>query len=77
MGEIYEKMDNMLGTIKDIMVDNAYSHHYDDVEKIVLARWEKMAIPLQCLGFALSPGFMMPIIFHNQHLVESVEKHQI
>ncbi|PWA81484.1 hypothetical protein CTI12_AA186260 [Artemisia annua] len=57
MGEIYEKMDNMLGEIKDIMADNPYSHYYPDVEKIVLNRWEKMTIPLHCLGFALSPRF--------------------
>ncbi|PWA68651.1 hypothetical protein CTI12_AA306470 [Artemisia annua] len=57
MGEIYKKMDNMLGEIKDIMADNPYSRYYPEVEKIVLNRWEKMTIPLHCLGFALSPRF--------------------
>lgn len=57
MGEIYERMDNMLGEIKDIMVNHRYAEYYPRIEKIVLARWEKMTIPLHCLGFALSPRF--------------------
>ncbi|KAJ9538755.1 hypothetical protein OSB04_031488 [Centaurea solstitialis] len=57
MGEIYEKMDNMLGEIKDVMVNHRYAEYYSRVENIILARWEKMTIPLHCLGFALSPRF--------------------
>lgn len=57
MREIYERMYNMLGEIKDIMVNHQYAEYYPRVEKIVLARWEKMTIPLRCLGFALSPRF--------------------
>nr|KAJ0200836.1 hypothetical protein LSAT_V11C600315340 [Lactuca sativa] len=57
MGEIYEKMDNMLGEIKDVMMNHCYAEYYPRVEKIILARWEKMTIPLHCLGFALSPRF--------------------
>ncbi|KAL7587843.1 hypothetical protein Lser_V15G37134 [Lactuca serriola] len=57
MGEIYEKMDNMLGEIKDVMMNHRYAEYYPRVEKIILARWEKMTIPLHCLGFALSPRF--------------------
>ncbi|KAJ9567783.1 hypothetical protein OSB04_003749 [Centaurea solstitialis] len=55
--EIYERMDNMMGEIKDVMKDNEYASYYSQVEKIVLARWEKMTIPLHCLGFALNPRF--------------------
>ncbi|KAJ9564787.1 hypothetical protein OSB04_000753 [Centaurea solstitialis] len=57
MGEIYERMDNMMGEIKDVMKDNEYASYYPQVEKIVLARWEKMTIPLHCVGFALNPRF--------------------
>ncbi|KAI3698708.1 hypothetical protein L2E82_42453 [Cichorium intybus] len=57
IGEIYEKMDNMLGEIKDIMKENPFSSYYSQVEKIILTRWEKMNIPLHCLGFALTPRF--------------------
>ena len=50
-------MDNMLGEIKDVMSNNKYASYYPEVEKILLARWEKMTIPLHCLGFALCPRF--------------------
>lgn len=66
MGEIYEKMDNMLGEIKDVMKDNRYSSYYPKVESIVLARWEKMTIPLHCLGFALTPRF------YDKHYLEKL-----
>ncbi|XP_076951533.1 uncharacterized protein LOC143624925 [Bidens hawaiensis] len=57
MGEIYEKMDSMLGEIKDVMMRSIYELYFPQVEQIVLKRWEKMSIPLHCLGFALSPRF--------------------
>jgi len=57
MGEIYERMDNMMGQVKDIMATNKFKHHYPRMEQIILDRWEKMSIPLHCLAFALSPRF--------------------
>ncbi|KAE8676161.1 Detected protein of unknown function [Hibiscus syriacus] len=57
MGEIYEKMDNMIGEIKDVMKESIYASYFLQVEQILLKRWEKMNIPLHCLGFALSPRF--------------------
>ena len=27
----------------------------NEIEAIVLGRWEKMNVPIHCLGFALSP----------------------
>jgi hypothetical protein len=60
MGEIYERMDNMLGELKDIMMVNKYVDDYPTMEKIVLERWEKMNIALHCLGFALTPRFYHP-----------------
>ncbi|XP_023754202.1 TMV resistance protein N [Lactuca sativa] len=50
------KMD-MLGEIKDVMSNNKYASYNPAIEKILLARWEKMTIPLHCLGFALCPRF--------------------
>jgi len=57
MGEIYERMDNMVGEIKDVMVENKYSMYFSEIEKIVVDRWDKMSIPLHCLGFALNPKY--------------------
>ncbi|KAL6270150.1 hypothetical protein ACE6H2_027061 [Prunus campanulata] len=51
MGEIYERMDNMLGEIKDSMVSGIYAEHFPEVEEIVLRRWEKMnALSCICLN---------------------------
>ncbi|CAN6243746.1 unnamed protein product [Urochloa humidicola] len=59
MGEIYERMDNMVGEIKDIMThdNNPHKLDYPDVEDIVMERWEKMNIPLHSLAFALNPKY--------------------
>ncbi|KAK1438667.1 hypothetical protein QVD17_04476 [Tagetes erecta] len=57
MGEIYEKMDNMVGEIKEIMKVNKFSIYSDRVKGILVRRWDKMTIPLHCLGYALSPRF--------------------
>ena len=59
MGEVYEKMDTMLGEIKDVMTKLDYPHRLDfpTVENIILSRWEKMNIPLHCLAFALCPEY--------------------
>ncbi|XP_023767978.1 uncharacterized protein LOC111916547 [Lactuca sativa] len=50
-------MDNMLGEIKKVMMESMYASYFPQVEEMVLKRWEKMNIPLHCLGFALSPRF--------------------
>lgn len=55
MGEIYEKMDSMLGKIQDVMKESIYAFYFPQVLQIVLKRCEKMSIPLRCLGFALTP----------------------
>ncbi|KAL6976600.1 hypothetical protein U1Q18_052716 [Sarracenia purpurea var. burkii] len=57
MGEIYEGMDNMLGEIKDALKGNKYEDAFEKIEVLVLGRWEKMNVPMHCLGFALSPRF--------------------
>ncbi|KAL9689223.1 hypothetical protein QQ045_033657 [Rhodiola kirilowii] len=57
MGEVYEKMDWMIGEISDIMKNNKYTIHAEKMNEILVARWEKMNIPMHCLGFALNPFF--------------------
>ena len=59
MAEIYERMDNMMGQIKEAMTmrDNKFSSYFPKVRDIVVARWDKMTILLHCLGFALSPKY--------------------
>ncbi|KAK8634108.1 hypothetical protein V6N13_014937 [Hibiscus sabdariffa] len=61
MGEIYKRMDNILGEIKDITATSKYKHEFSIMEQIVVARWDKMTIPLHCLGFALAPCFYVHI----------------
>ena len=65
MGEIYERMDRMVGEIKDIITQdgNPHKQDYSEVEEIIMARWEKMnipLIPLHSLAFTLTPKFYDP-----------------
>jgi len=62
MGEIYERMDRMVGEIKDIMTqdDNPHKRDYSEVEEIIMACWEKMNIPLHSLAFTLTPKLYDP-----------------
>ena len=60
MGEIYERMDNMMGELRDIMSINKYSAYYPTMKEIIVTRWEKMNVPMHCLGFALTPRFYDP-----------------
>ncbi|KAJ8435656.1 hypothetical protein Cgig2_003311 [Carnegiea gigantea] len=57
MVEAYERIDNMLGELKEIRKDNVHKDDYPIMEQIVLDRWEKMNIPIHCLGFALNLTF--------------------
>lgn len=57
MGEIYERMDCMLGEITDVMKNNQHASDYQKMEEILVKRWEKMNIPMHCLGFCLNPHF--------------------
>ena len=54
IGEINERMDNMVGKIKDIMDkdDNLHKNDYSEIEYVIFSRWEKMNT--QCLAYALS-----------------------
>ena len=48
----------MLGEIKDVLKsNNKHEDTYPQIESIVLTRWEKMNVPMHCLGFSLSPRF--------------------
>ncbi|KAK8510344.1 hypothetical protein V6N12_011715 [Hibiscus sabdariffa] len=55
MGEIYNRMDNMLGEIKDIT--SKYKHEFPSMEKSVVTRWDKMTTHLHCLGVVLTSRF--------------------
>ncbi|KAK9690186.1 hypothetical protein RND81_09G110000 [Saponaria officinalis] len=57
MGEIYEKMDNMSGEVQDTMASNRYFHDFSKMEQLITKRWEKMNVPIHCVGFALNPRF--------------------
>ncbi|XP_062011882.1 uncharacterized protein LOC133728490 [Rosa rugosa] len=57
MGEIYERMDNMLGEIREVMSSGPHSNYFPQVEKIVLQRWQKKNYPIHCVGYALTPRF--------------------
>ncbi|WVZ96482.1 hypothetical protein U9M48_042115 [Paspalum notatum var. saurae] len=65
MGEIYERMDCMVGQIKDIVTkeDNPHKEDFAEVQSIVIGRWERMNLPLHCLAYALCPKF-----YHQQYL---------
>ncbi|KAM0923597.1 hypothetical protein ACQ4PT_005436 [Festuca glaucescens] len=58
-GDIYEKMDNMLGEIKDVMTkeDDPHKDDWPLVNDIILDRWGKMNWSFHCLAFALSPKY--------------------
>ncbi|KAL4577952.1 hypothetical protein LXL04_014067 [Taraxacum kok-saghyz] len=68
MVEIYEQMDSMMGQITKVMTlrDNKFSIYYPEVEVIVVQRWDKMTIPLHCLGFALNPKY------YDKHYLEKL-----
>ncbi|CAL5373759.1 unnamed protein product [Camellia sinensis] len=55
IGEVYEQMDTMLGNIKDSLSDDLTI--YDLVQQYVVARWDKMNIPLHCLAYVLVPKY--------------------
>ncbi|XP_063941311.1 uncharacterized protein LOC135149511 [Daucus carota subsp. sativus] len=57
MGEIYEKMDCMIGEIGDVMNHNKHHADYEKMKEIMIKRWEKMNLPMHCLGFALNPFY--------------------
>ena len=56
IGEVYEKMDNMLGQIKDI-VELRDHNLYDFISIEVEKRWEKLNIPLHALAYVLTPKY--------------------
>ncbi|KAM0851063.1 hypothetical protein ACQ4PT_052675 [Festuca glaucescens] len=62
VAEIYEKMDTMVGEIKDVMSkkDNPHRGDLGKVNKIILDRWGKMNWTFHCLAFALCPKYYDP-----------------
>eukprot|EP00253_Pinus_taeda_P002041 PITA_02041 len=54
--EVYEKMDTMLGQIKDI-VHNNDPNLYKLIHDCVCVRWDKLNVPLHCLAYILMPKY--------------------
>ncbi|KAH7655091.1 Ribonuclease H-like protein [Dioscorea alata] len=55
IGEVCERMDNMLGEIKDSL--QGQEEVFMAVNAVVIAKWDKMNMPLQCLAHALNPKY--------------------
>ncbi|KAG5557527.1 hypothetical protein RHGRI_007684 [Rhododendron griersonianum] len=55
IGEVYEQMDTTLGQIKDILSNDLVV--YNLIHTLVVARWDRMNIPLHCLAYVLVPRY--------------------
>ncbi|WOL03278.1 hypothetical protein Cni_G11998 [Canna indica] len=55
IGEVCDKMDNMLGEIKESL--SGGEDMFSVLEEKVFARWNKRNVPLQCLAYALTPKY--------------------
>ncbi|OVA06539.1 hypothetical protein BVC80_1739g23 [Macleaya cordata] len=55
MGEVYQMMEDMLGSIKEELSNDFDLYHL--VEGFVLQRWEKMNLPLHSLAYVLTPFY--------------------
>ncbi|KAF7153785.1 hypothetical protein RHSIM_Rhsim01G0022100 [Rhododendron simsii] len=55
IGEVYEQMETVLGSIKDILSNDPVV--CDLIHELVVARWDKMNIPLHCLAYVLVPKY--------------------
>ncbi|XP_026458748.1 uncharacterized protein LOC113359303 [Papaver somniferum] len=55
IGEAYEQMDMMLGCLQDTLADDIEIK--DIIKQIVVQRWSKMNIPLNCLAYLLVPKY--------------------
>ncbi|GAB2234752.1 hypothetical protein Drorol1_Dr00004017 [Drosera rotundifolia] len=60
MGEMYEKINNMFGQIKETMAGSKFEYKWDRMEAIILVRWEKINIPIHVLAFAVTPHYYDP-----------------
>jgi hypothetical protein len=56
IGEVYEKMDNMLCQIKDIVEPRSVIL-YDYIHKHVVKRWDDPNVPLHALAYVLTPKY--------------------
>ncbi|KAJ0976381.1 hypothetical protein J5N97_018346 [Dioscorea zingiberensis] len=55
IGEVCERMDDMLGEIKDNL--QGQEDVFMVVKQKILGRWNKASMPLQCLAHALNPKY--------------------
>ena len=66
MGEVYEKMDCMIGEFSDIKTHNKHHADYEKMKEVMVSRWEKMNIPMHCSGFVFNP-FFYDVNYLNSH----------
>ncbi|OVA14104.1 dTDP-4-dehydrorhamnose reductase [Macleaya cordata] len=57
IGEVYQLMEDMLGSIKEELSNSNDIGTYHVVEGFVLQRWEKMNLPLHGLAYVLTPFY--------------------
>ncbi|XP_042490785.1 uncharacterized protein LOC122070656 [Macadamia integrifolia] len=55
IGEVYPKLDAMLGCIKDALLDSIEA--YQVVSDLFIAQWKQMNIPLYGLAYVLTPFY--------------------
>ena len=59
IGEVYEKVDNMLGQIKDIVEPRDITL-YSDIRAEVEKQWDMLNVPLHALAYVLTPKYYHP-----------------
>jgi hypothetical protein len=65
IGEVYEKIEIMLGKIKDIF-QSKDAILYDHIHKHVFKRWDNLNVPLHDLEYVLTPKYYH-LGWNNQH----------
>eukprot|EP01018_Ginkgo_biloba_P033873 Gb_14371 [translate_table: standard] len=60
LGEVYEGMDSMLEKIREVIrleEKDESETFYNEIQDIIVKRWNKMTTPLHTLAYALNPRF--------------------
>lgn len=74
MSEFYEKIDNLVGEVKDVMRSNRHENEYSKIEEILDIVWDKITIHLHCFDFALKPRFHDQIYHETPTLHVTLER---
>eukprot|EP01018_Ginkgo_biloba_P032587 Gb_11677 [translate_table: standard] len=60
LGEVYEGMDSMLEKIREVIrleEKDESETFYNEIQDIIVKKWNKMTTPLHALAYALNPRF--------------------